>query len=385
MAIELSQAREARAFSSIAATCTFGSTPTAGCLIVACVGWQADELAVTSVTDTAGNTYAPASAVYARHGTTDCATQIWYAWNCSVVSPHSVTVRLEGNSHIWISIAEFLYANVAADPWGGVSTGNIGDAVSTFSFGNVTPDESWCLVVASAQFDGTHLVWSQADGWETLTHGIRLFTQYMLPWDAPTTDGAIVLGAPENLVGAITWFRSTGLPSEHLRVTQLLTEAPSNNDVPERVTQLVTETSSQGPVRLLVTQVLCETISRPDVPIPPLVPRRFLIRRLRQSPHVSDEQFWFYVSHFQLDLETGLGRTTGQGIDPQIMLQYSDDGGHTWSNELWVSAGVRGAYAWRAIWRRLGRSRDRVWRVTMSDPVPWRLLDAYVSVDKGVS
>ena len=67
------------------------------------------------------------------------------------------------------------------------------------------------------------------------------------------------------------------------------------------------------------------------------------------------------------------------------MLQYSDDGGHTWSEEMWVSAGVEGAYAWRAIWRRLGRTRDRVWRVDMSDPVPWRILGAFVTVGKGTN
>ena len=67
------------------------------------------------------------------------------------------------------------------------------------------------------------------------------------------------------------------------------------------------------------------------------------------------------------------------------MLQFSDDGGHTWSNEEWVSAGVQGAYAWRARWLRVGRTRDRVWRVVMSDPVAWHLLNAYVTAEKGTS
>ena len=92
----------------------------------------------------------------------------------------------------------------------------------------------------------------------------------------------------------------------------------------------------------------------------------------------------FFVAQFQLDLETGLGLPNAEGMGPQIMLCYSDDGGHTWSDEQWVSAGEKGAYAWRAIWRRLGRSRDRVWRVVVSDPVPWRLLDAYVLAEKGL-
>ena len=112
-------------------------------------------------------------------------------------------------------------------------------------------------------------------------------------------------------------------------------------------------------------------------------PRR--IRRLRQSPHLTDEKMWLYVSSFQLDLEMGRGNVTDPGLDPQVMLQYSNDGGHTWSDEMWVSAGLQGQYAYRALWRRLGKSRDRVWRVVMDAPIPWHLLDAYVRVNKGIS
>ena len=114
-------------------------------------------------------------------------------------------------------------------------------------------------------------------------------------------------------------------------------------------------------------------------------PRIRLIRRLRQSPHLTDEQTWLFFSSFQLDLETGRGATTGQGRDPQIMLQWSNDGGHTWSDEAWVSAGLQGQYTWRALWGRLGKSRDRAWRITMTDPVCWHVLDAMVDVTRGVS
>lgn len=109
------------------------------------------------------------------------------------------------------------------------------------------------------------------------------------------------------------------------------------------------------------------------------------IRRLRQVPHVSDEQTWLFYSQFQLDLEAGRGLVTGQGIDPQVMLQWSDDGGHTWSSEHWVSAGRLGAYTWRAVWRRLGRSRDRVLRVVISDPIKVTWVDAFLQVQKGTS
>jgi hypothetical protein len=74
----------------------------------------------------------------------------------------------------------------------------------------------------------------------------------------------------------------------------------------------------------------------------------------------------------QLNAETGVGLNTGQGSDPQVMLRWSDDGGHTWSNEHWASMGQIGEYGYRTFWRRLGMTlklRDRVYEVSGTDPV----------------
>jgi hypothetical protein len=57
------------------------------------------------------------------------------------------------------------------------------------------------------------------------------------------------------------------------------------------------------------------------------------------------------------------------GTDPTLMLRYSDDGGFTYHNEITASAGLIGQYGRRAIWRRLGTGRNRVWEVVMTDPV----------------
>ena len=81
----------------------------------------------------------------------------------------------------------------------------------------------------------------------------------------------------------------------------------------------------------------------------------------------------------QLDLETGVGLNLGQGNDPQVMLRWSDDGGHTWSNEHWVSIGKIGEYYRRAIWRRLGMTmklRDRVYEISGTDPVKIAIMGA---------
>lgn len=104
------------------------------------------------------------------------------------------------------------------------------------------------------------------------------------------------------------------------------------------------------------------------------------IRRLRRSPSVVDENRRVIHSWFELLLETGLGLSTGQGQTPTVMLRYSDDGGRTWSSELTSSAGAIGDYPKRVYWTALGQARQRVYEVSFSDPIPWRLTAAYLRV-----
>ena len=67
------------------------------------------------------------------------------------------------------------------------------------------------------------------------------------------------------------------------------------------------------------------------------------------------------------------------GYNPQVMLRWSDDGGHNWSNEHWTSIGKIGNFGKRAFWRRLGMTlkiRDRVYEVSGTDPVKIAILGA---------
>jgi|LakMenEpi03Aug12_release.lakeMendotaPanAssembly.Ray.scaffolds.fasta_scaffold32108_4 hypothetical protein len=67
------------------------------------------------------------------------------------------------------------------------------------------------------------------------------------------------------------------------------------------------------------------------------------------------------------------------GANPQVMLRWSDDGGHTWSSEHWKSMGKIGRYGFRTIWRRLGMTlkiRDRVYEVSGTDPVKIAIMGA---------
>ena len=101
--------------------------------------------------------------------------------------------------------------------------------------------------------------------------------------------------------------------------------------------------------------------------------------RERTSPHLHNEKRLISFSSFELDMEAAVGLTSGQGSDPQIMLQYSDDGGNTWSDELWVSLGKKGKYFTRINWRRLGQARDRVFKVRVADPVFVQINEAIVN------
>ena len=83
------------------------------------------------------------------------------------------------------------------------------------------------------------------------------------------------------------------------------------------------------------------------------------------------------MTALQVVFEQGTGLITGQGSDPQVMMQYSDDGGKTWSHEKWRSIGSIGRYKHRSIWRRLGQFRSRIFRWVIADPVKVVVLSAH--------
>jgi len=91
---------------------------------------------------------------------------------------------------------------------------------------------------------------------------------------------------------------------------------------------------------------------------------------IRQFPHFATaDNSNLVFDRLWIDMETGVGLNSGQGSNPKLMIQWSDDGGHSWSNEHWVNVGKMGQYRARAFLNRCGRSRDRVWRVMLTDPV----------------
>lgn len=110
-----------------------------------------------------------------------------------------------------------------------------------------------------------------------------------------------------------------------------------------------------------------------------------LIHRVRRAPHIAAEHQWMRYDSLEIYLETGLGPEpplldgAGNARGPQLALRCSRDGGHNFGTTRTVDCGQAGDYTKRAVFRRLGRARDMVFEVSMSDPVPWRLIDGYVN------
>ena len=144
-------------------------------------------------------------------------------------------------------------------------------------------------------------------------------------------------------------------------------------------------------------------------------------RRLRRAPHLVADFQRQYFEEFQIQFQPGVG-TTGLSVSPfiyigtpyiiyptatlivpptqtvvigvatlsnqtttlpQAMLRWSDDGGSTWSKEHWTTIGALGKYQNRAIWRRLGQARDRVFEVVVSDPVKAVIISANLKASGG--
>ena len=107
------------------------------------------------------------------------------------------------------------------------------------------------------------------------------------------------------------------------------------------------------------------------------------IRRLRRAPHIVTDLQRQYFAELQIQFQPGVGLEVGQGQDPQAMLRWSNDGGSTYSNEHWVSIGRVGKYRNRAIWRRLGTARDRIFEVVITDPVKAVIVSANLKAEEG--
>jgi hypothetical protein len=104
---------------------------------------------------------------------------------------------------------------------------------------------------------------------------------------------------------------------------------------------------------------------------------------IRVSPHIAGENYqWIIHNRLQIDIEAGVGLTSGQGSDPVARLDWSDSSGKTWSNQHTAFMGAIGEYGNRMRWNQLGRSRDRIYRLTITDPVKRVIIGATLNPEE---
>lgn len=89
-----------------------------------------------------------------------------------------------------------------------------------------------------------------------------------------------------------------------------------------------------------------------------------------------------YNSITSVTLTTSAGAQTGAAfsVEPQMMLDWSDNDGRTWSTAQAAGAGAYQQDTKRVIWRRLGSGRDRVFRVTVDAKARQAWTAAFVKI-----
>lgn len=101
------------------------------------------------------------------------------------------------------------------------------------------------------------------------------------------------------------------------------------------------------------------------------------IRRVRSAPHINEERKRAFYHSFQLDLEVDTDSA------PDVIMDYSRDGGHTWSTPRTLEPSLNSRRG-RVIARRLGEDRQRTFRTTITDQKRVAIVDAYVNATPAV-
>lgn len=93
------------------------------------------------------------------------------------------------------------------------------------------------------------------------------------------------------------------------------------------------------------------------------------IARERRFGHQGAEGRNVQYHELELHGRKGVGTVTGQGVDPVVMLSWSNDGGMTFGASQEMSVGALGEYEYRMRALMLGMGRQRFWRLRVTDPV----------------
>ena len=99
----------------------------------------------------------------------------------------------------------------------------------------------------------------------------------------------------------------------------------------------------------------------------------------------SQDGLAIFAGEFEATFESGVGLTAGNGSDPQVRMDRSDDGGRTFNSETSRAIGKIGKFGQRSIWRRQGRFPvARTVRLTITDEVRANLIRLAATPEVGV-
>lgn len=106
------------------------------------------------------------------------------------------------------------------------------------------------------------------------------------------------------------------------------------------------------------------------------------IRREAISPPISSGGSQLVMHELFVDMKMGVGLDGDQqGSDPTLLLSWSDDGGETFGNELELSIGKIGERTKQARANRLGKFRERCFKIAVSDPIEPIVIGAYARME----
>ena len=113
------------------------------------------------------------------------------------------------------------------------------------------------------------------------------------------------------------------------------------------------------------------------------------IIRERTTPVIQANKKVLFHGSFEVLFEMGVGlnenNNLGFGKDPQLIMNISDDCGYNWSNSRYKSMGKIGNYSNRCKFTLLGKSRNRVYKVTVTDPVKVILIGFVIDLSEGIN
>ncbi len=107
------------------------------------------------------------------------------------------------------------------------------------------------------------------------------------------------------------------------------------------------------------------------------------IARIRRAPHIVSDLNNQFFHRLQIQCQAGVGNTAYP--NPQASIAWSNNGGRTFNDPVTVEIGATGDYGVRALWTGLGMARDRVFQLTVTDPVFACVVSANLDMSPGAT